>query len=111
MSDTKTGLVTLEEFEYEDPIPIPNTLRRSIAVRPMVLMGSGPTNPSQRVIEALCKPIMGLHTPEFIQVCYLSISFLLSVDFTDDKLFANSILFFSYNVKLEQEFFVVEVFS
>lgn len=67
----KTGLVTLEEFEYEDPIPIPQTLRRPIAVRPMVLMGSGPTNPTQRVTEALCKPIMGLFTHEFEQVRYL----------------------------------------
>lgn len=66
-----TGLVTLEEFEYEDPIPIPQTLRRPIAVKPMVLMGSGPTNPSQRVTEALCKPIMGLYTQELEQVCYL----------------------------------------
>lgn len=69
MSETKTGLVTLEEFEYEDPIPIPNTLRRPIAVRPMVLMGSGPTNPSQRVTEALCKPNMGIYTAELHQVC------------------------------------------
>lgn len=66
-----TGLVTLEEFEYEDPIPIPQTLRRPIAVKPMVLMGSGPTNPSQRVTEALCKPIMGLYTQELEQVRYL----------------------------------------
>lgn len=72
MSDIKTtSLVTLEELEYEDPIPIPQTLRRPIAVRPMVLMGSGPTNPSQRVTEALCKPIMGLFTQEFEQVRYL----------------------------------------
>lgn len=71
MSDTKTSLVTLEELEYEDPIPIPNTLRRPIAVRPMVLMGSGPTNPSQRVTEALCKPVMGLYTQEFEQVCFI----------------------------------------
>lgn len=70
MSDIKSGLVTLEEFEYEDPIPTPNTLRRPIAVRPMVLMGSGPTNPTQRVTEALCKPIMGLYSPELEQVCH-----------------------------------------
>lgn len=68
MSDIKAGLVTLEEFEYEDPIPIPNTLRRPIAVRHMVLMGTGPTNPTQRVTEALCKPTMGLYTQEFAQV-------------------------------------------
>lgn len=75
MSEIKTGLVTLEEFEYEDPIPIPQTLRRAIAVRPMVLMGSGPTNTTQRVTEALCKPIMGLHTQEFEQVGYLLLFF------------------------------------
>lgn len=68
MLETRTSLVTLEELEFEDPIPIPLSLRRPIAVRPMVLMGSGPTNPSKRVTEALCKPIMGLFTPEFHQV-------------------------------------------
>lgn len=76
MADSmEPGLVTLEEFEYEDPIPIPQTLRRPIAVRPMVLMGSGPTNPTQRVTEALCKPIMGLFSHEFEQVRYLALFF------------------------------------
>lgn len=70
MSDIKTGLslITLEELEFEDPIPIPNTLRRPIAVRQMVLMGSGPTNSTLRVTEALSKPVMGLYTPELGQV-------------------------------------------
>lgn len=68
MSELKTSLVTLEELEYEDAIPIPSSLRRPIAVRPMVLMGTGPTNPTKRVMEALCKPIMGIYTPDFHQV-------------------------------------------
>lgn len=68
MSEKKTPLVTLEEFEFEDPIPVPNSLRRPIAVRPMVLMGTGPTNPTKRVMEALCKPIMGIYNDEFHQV-------------------------------------------
>lgn len=92
MSDTKTGLVTLEEFEFEDPIPIPHTLRRQIAVRPMVLMGSGPTNPSQRVTEALCKPVMGLYSQEFEQVCYIYLKlnyFIQSVDHMHEIFFTN----------------------
>lgn len=64
----KSSLITLDEMEFEDPIPIPINLRRPIAVKSMVLMGSGPTNMSQRVIEALGKPTMGLYTPEFAQV-------------------------------------------
>lgn len=80
MSDIKSGLVTLEDFEYEDSIiPVPSALRRPIAVRPMVLMGSGPTNPSQRVTEALSRPIMGLYTPELEQVFfYVFLQFLIS---------------------------------
>lgn len=67
MAEKKTPLVTLEELEFEDPIAVPNCLRRPLAVRPMVLMGSGPTNPTKRVTEALCKPIMGIYTQEFHQ--------------------------------------------
>lgn len=70
MAEVKPNLITLEELEFEDPIPVPANLRRPIAVRPMVLMGTGPTNPSKRVIEALCKPTMGIYTPEFHQVCH-----------------------------------------
>lgn len=68
MSEKKTPLVTLEELEFEDPIPIPNSLRRPLAVRPMVLMGTGPTNSTKRVMEALCKPAMGLYSSEYNQV-------------------------------------------
>lgn len=70
MVDTKAPLVSLEEMEFEEPIQPPNTLRRPIAVRPMVLMGTGPTNPSKRVTEALSKPVMGLYTEEFTQVSF-----------------------------------------
>lgn len=66
--DQKMTLVSLEELEFEEPIAAPASLRRPIAVRPMVLMGTGPTNLSKRVMEALCKPVMGLHANEFIQV-------------------------------------------
>lgn len=45
-----------------------NTLRRPILVKPQVLMGAGPTNLSQRVTEALSKPVMGLYTKELHQV-------------------------------------------
>lgn len=72
MVDTKAPLVSLEEMEFEDPIQPPNSLRRPIAVRPMVLMGTGPTNPSKRVTEALSKPVMGLYTEEFTQVITIS---------------------------------------
>lgn len=68
MSELKANLVTLEELEFEDPIPVPNSLRRPLAVRPMVLMGTGPTNSTQRVTEALCKPVMGLYQPDFAKV-------------------------------------------
>lgn len=68
MSELKMPLESLEEMEFEDPIPVPTNLRRPIAVRPMVLMGSGPTNPSKRVTEALTKPIMGLYTDEYLKV-------------------------------------------
>lgn len=71
MSETKTPLVSLEEMEFEDPIQPPNSLRRRIAVKPMVLMGTGPTNPSKRVSEALIKPVMGLYTDEYTQVNYI----------------------------------------
>lgn len=81
MVDTKAPLVSLEEMEFEDPIQAPNSLRRSIATRPMVLMGSGPTNPSQRVTEALIKPVMGLFTNEFGQVfqtTYYILNFIIN---------------------------------
>lgn len=68
----KTELSEIEAFtnieEIVERFPVPKTLRRSILVKPQVLMGSGPTNPSQRIIEALSKPIMGLHTDELHQV-------------------------------------------
>lgn len=49
-------------------VPPPNSLRRPIAVRPTVLMGAGPTNPTQRVTEAMSKPQMGIHSAEIHQV-------------------------------------------
>lgn len=64
----KAPLVSLEEMEFEDPIQPPTSLRRPIAIRHLVLMGTGPTNPSTRVTEALSKPVMGLYTDEFAQV-------------------------------------------
>lgn len=68
MVEIKSSLVSLEEMEFEDPIVPPASLRRPIAVRPMVLMGSGPTNPSKRVTESLTKPVMGLNAAELDQV-------------------------------------------
>lgn len=94
MAETKTALVSLEEMEFEgnifnfkwtslsqylddmiistilfeEPIQPPASLRRRIAVKPMVLMGTGPTNPSKRVTEALIKPVMGIYTDEYNQV-------------------------------------------
>lgn len=49
-------------------VPPPNTLRRSIATRPRVLMGAGPTNPSQRVTEAMSKPQMGIYSADVHKV-------------------------------------------
>lgn len=49
-------------------VPVPSTLLRPIATRPKILMGTGPTNFSQRVSEALCKPLMGLYMDETHQV-------------------------------------------
>lgn len=49
-------------------IPVPSCLLRPIATRSKFLLGTGPTNFSQRVSEALCKPIMGLYMDETHQV-------------------------------------------
>lgn len=49
-------------------VPVPESLRRPIHTRSKVLMGSGPTNYTQRVIEALSKPIMGIYSDEFYQI-------------------------------------------
>lgn len=46
----------------------PNSLRRPICVKPRVLMGAGPTNPTQRVTEAMSKPQMGIHSDDVHQV-------------------------------------------
>lgn len=54
--------------EMVERYPAPAELRRSILVKPQVLMGSGPTNPTKRVTEALSKPVMGLYSPELHQV-------------------------------------------
>lgn len=54
-----------ERSEY---VSVPYCLRRPIQTRARVLMGSGPTNYSQRVIDALAKPIMGLYTAETYQI-------------------------------------------
>lgn len=54
-------------------VPVPSRLLRPIATRPKILMGTGPTNFSQRVSEAMCKPLMGLYMDETHQV-YFSIS-------------------------------------
>lgn len=51
-----------------ESVPPPSSLRRSIAIRPMVLMGSGPTNVSQRVHDVLNKPHMGIYQHEIYQV-------------------------------------------
>lgn len=49
-------------------VPVPSSLLRPIATRPKFLMGTGPTNLSKRVSEAICKPIMGLYMDETHQV-------------------------------------------
>lgn len=46
----------------------PNILRRPIVTRPRVLMGSGPTNPTQRVTEAMSKPQMGIYSADVHKV-------------------------------------------
>lgn len=47
---------------------VPESLRRPILTRPMVLMGTGPTNPTPRVLEALNRPVMGIYTEEVAKV-------------------------------------------
>lgn len=64
---------TVEELVKDVVVPsprvqVPDCLRRPILVRPKMLMGSGPTNFSQRVIEALSKPLMGIYSDEMYQV-------------------------------------------
>lgn len=49
-------------------VPVPESLRRPILTRPKVLMGTGPTNFTQRVSEALSKPLMGLYAKETFQI-------------------------------------------
>lgn len=56
---------TKKVIEYVSP---PDSMRRQILVRPKILMGSGPTNLSQRVTEAMSKPIMGIYHKETFQV-------------------------------------------
>lgn len=70
------GFTNIEEIV--ERFPVPKTLRRPILVKPHVLMGSGPTNPSQRIIEALSKPVMGMHTEELQKVRSPFFTFLLS---------------------------------
>lgn len=49
-------------------IPVPDSLRHPIHTKSTVLMGAGPTNYTQRVIEAMTKPITGLYSAEFYRV-------------------------------------------
>lgn len=49
-------------------IAVPDSLRRPIFTKPKVLMGSGPTNYTQRVIEAMTKPITGLYSNEYFRI-------------------------------------------
>lgn len=54
-------------------VPVPNCLLRPIATKPKFLMGTGPTNFSQRVSESLCKPLMGLYMDETHQVNFTTV--------------------------------------
>lgn len=49
-------------------VPVPDSLRRPIYTKPKILMGSGPTNYTQRVIESMAKPLTGLYSKEYYQV-------------------------------------------
>lgn len=69
----KVDDITIEEPSVDietnnNNIPVPTSLLRPIATRPKFLMGTGPTNLSQRVSEAICKPLMGLYMDETHQV-------------------------------------------
>lgn len=75
MNSVATKLANVSIVEDVDDIvaksshvPVPNCLLRPIATRQKFLMGTGPTNMSQRVSEALCKPLMGLYMDETHQV-------------------------------------------
>lgn len=75
MSPTKgidTVIVPEPTTEIVERFPVPINLRRSILVKPQTLMGTGPTNPTQRVTEALSKPVMGLYAPELHQVSLIT---------------------------------------
>lgn len=77
---------TLVKGSTEDPdtivvaetynVPVPSSLLRPISTKPRFLMGTGPTNYSPRVSEALCKPLMGLYMDETHQV-YITVVFRL----------------------------------
>lgn len=60
--------MTLPLKKVQEYVAPPKALRRPILVRSKILMGSGPTNLSQRVIEAMNKPIMGMYHSETYQV-------------------------------------------
>lgn len=62
-------------------VPVPSSLLRPIATRPRFLMGTGPTNVSQRVSESICKPLMGLYMDETYKVHYTTIHSISYISF------------------------------
>lgn len=67
-ASVKVGSSVVSPVATSTRVLPPNSLRRPIVTRPRVMMGAGPTNPTQRVTEALSKPQMGIHTDDVHQV-------------------------------------------
>lgn len=74
IADVSIDQNTAEIVASARDVPVPSSLLRPMATRPKFLMGTGPTNFSQRVSEALCKPTMGLYMDETHQVTHLPLS-------------------------------------
>lgn len=60
-------------------VPPPLVLKRALFVPSKTLMGPGPSNCSQRVLEAMSNPVLGHMHPECLQVCPYTIIFYLQI--------------------------------
>lgn len=53
-----------------EEVPKPKCFDDEMYVKEKRLMGPGPSNPPERVLHALSKPIMGHLHPETLKVCH-----------------------------------------
>lgn len=69
MSESKFEVIEEEENVVVAPeavgIPVPESLLRPMYTKFKVLMGAGPTNYTQRVMEAMTKPLISQYSTEF----------------------------------------------